>query len=147
MDGVNSAVIFGALMMGVILGLIPGIVGYKMGKQGLAIGGFIACVIGSFLWGVFLSVPMCVIFTVIILISSKKNDQSKDINSNISMPDSGSIGGYCVQCGKPLAPEQAFCSNCGMRQPMSSYPHRCPSCGCEISENMTFCSKCGTKIK
>lgn len=79
MDEINyAAVIFGALTKGAILGLIPGIVGYKKGKQGVAIGGFIACVIGSFLLGLFLSVPMCIIFTVIILISSKKAIDLKD---------------------------------------------------------------------
>lgn len=147
MDETNySAVIFGALTMGAILGLIPGIIGYKKGKQGLAIGGFIACIIGSFLLGLFLSVPMCVIFTVIILISSKKSHPSQRVGSNVHTPTSGSGGGYCAQCGKPLAPGQAFCTSCGMRQPVTPGPNRCPSCGCEVPAGMVFCSKCGTRI-
>lgn len=147
MNGTNySAVIFGALMMGAILGFIPGFIGYKKGKQGLAIGGFIACVVGSFLMGLFLSVPMCIIFTVIILISSKRNYRSQRPGSNVHMPTSGSGVGYCAQCGKPLVPGQTFCASCGMRQPMAPGPNRCPSCGCEVPTGMFFCNKCGTKI-
>ena len=74
MEGINSAVIFGALMGGALFGLIPGIIGYKRGKQKLATIGFISCVVGSFLLGLFLSIPICIIFTVIILISSKKSN-------------------------------------------------------------------------
>lgn len=51
----NLAVVFGALVVGILLGLFPEIIGYRKGKQGLAIGGFISCVIGSLLLGLFLS--------------------------------------------------------------------------------------------
>lgn len=59
-------------MMGALLGLVPGYIGYKRGNKELAAVGFVACVVGSFLLGLYLSIPMCIIFTVIILISSEK---------------------------------------------------------------------------
>ncbi len=68
-----GARVFGALMMGALLGLIPAILGVKRNKKGLALAGFLCCVFGSFLFGLFLSVPSCVVFTVIILVTSSKS--------------------------------------------------------------------------
>ena len=42
--GYYEGVILGALMMGALIGLIPGIIGYKKGKIGLARGCKIKCV-------------------------------------------------------------------------------------------------------
>lgn len=143
----NAAMIFGALMMGALLGLIPGIIGYKKDKQRLAIGGFIACVIGSFIMGLFLSVPICIIFTIIILVSGRKSHQSpNDTGSAVHTPVPGPGAGHCVQCGNPLSQGQAFCSSCGMRQSGPPISNRCPSCGCEVPSGMAFCDKCGARM-
>ena len=141
-----GSVIFGALLMGALLGLIPGIVGYKKGKQGLAIGGFIACVVGSFLLGLALSIPACIIFTAIILISSKKeatayhSTQPASYNSPLEM-------GRCGKCGNSLAPGQRFCPSCGASQSGSSDVQRCPSCGNEVPSGIFFCNNCGAKLR
>lgn len=129
------AVILGALIAGALLGLIPGIIGYKKEKQGLAIGGFIACVVGSFLLGLYLSVPICIIFTVIILLSSKKAVQ----------PSSGSAAATYTH--SPLSPGQTFCTSCGARQTEPPKSNRCPSCGGEVPSDMTFCAKCGARVR
>lgn len=57
-----------SLISGAIVGAIPGFIGYKKRKKGLAVAGFISCVIGSFLLGLFLSIPLCIIFILIILL-------------------------------------------------------------------------------
>ncbi len=66
--------IVGSLVAGALLGLIPLIIGLKKGKKGLAIGGFIACMVGSLLAGLLLNIPMCVLFTILIFVFSKKTD-------------------------------------------------------------------------
>ena len=63
----NGAVLFGALIGGVIVGLIPAVCGAVKGKIGLAIGGFFACVVASFILGMILSLPVCAIFLFLIL--------------------------------------------------------------------------------
>ncbi len=66
--------IVGAIVAGVIFGLVPLIIGIKKGKVGLGVGGFIACIVGSFLLGLLLSIPMCALFTILIFVFSKNND-------------------------------------------------------------------------
>ncbi len=65
-------IVLGSLIMGLILGLIPFIVGRIKDQRGLAIGGLICCIIGSFVLGLILSVPICIIFTVLIFVKSSK---------------------------------------------------------------------------
>ena len=63
----------GALVAGALLGLIPLILGRKKGKNGLAIGGFAACVVSGLLLGAVLAVPVCIVFVVLILVLKDKN--------------------------------------------------------------------------
>lgn len=142
------AVILGALIAGALLGLIPGIIGYKKEKQGLAIGGFIACVVGSFLLGLYLSVPICIIFTVIILLSSKKAVQPSSGSAAATYTHSPEPGaGRCIKCDAPLSPGQTFCTSCGARQTEPPKSNCCPSCGGEVPSDMTFCAKCGARVR
>ncbi len=144
-------VIFGSLMMGALLGLIPGIIGYKKGKKGLAIAGFLCCVGGSFILGLFLSIPMCIIFTVLIVLSSPKSHTqasvSSDSNTHTTTANISQNTKYCTQCGKPLSAGQAFCPNCGARQTPPATPTQCPNCGCKVPAGTIFCEKCGMRIK
>jgi MFS family permease len=64
--------IVGSLVSGALVGLVPLIMGLKKNFKGLAIGGFVACLVGSFLMGLLLSVPICVVFAVIIAVKAKK---------------------------------------------------------------------------
>ena len=68
----NMAVIMGAIIAGAIFGAIPAGLGKRYGQETLGWSGFGACVVGSFIAGMFLSVPCCIVFTVIILARKKK---------------------------------------------------------------------------
>jgi len=66
----NSAFLFGAIIgsiiSGAIVGAIPAIVGAVKGRIGLGIGGFFACLGGSLILGLILSVPICAVFMFLI---------------------------------------------------------------------------------
>tara|TARA_Y100001970_G_scaffold222937_1_gene274374 strand:+ start:6955 stop:7191 length:237 start_codon:yes stop_codon:yes gene_type:complete len=73
--GANEAgyfvgVIFGALIMGAIIGLIPLILGINKGQKQLGIIGLVSCIVGSLILGLFLSIPIAIVFTIIILTKS-----------------------------------------------------------------------------
>lgn len=56
----------------------------------------------------------------------------------------------CHNCGKPLQPDDAFCSRCGQPvvQKADSPPdgETCPTCGSKIEAGDAFCAKCGTAL-
>lgn len=67
------AAIIGSLISGAIVGAIPGIAGAVKGKIGLGLGGFFACLVGSFILGLLLSVPLCILFMFLIFKKPKQN--------------------------------------------------------------------------
>ena len=74
----NIGRIVGALVMGVALGLVPLITGLKKDKKGLAIGGFFACLVGTFILGLILGAPLCAVFTFLI----NKKDGTEELPQN-----------------------------------------------------------------
>lgn len=64
----------GALIAGLIIGAIPAICGAVKGKLGLGLGGFAACVGGSILLGMILSIPLCALFMFLIFKPAKKDE-------------------------------------------------------------------------
>ncbi len=67
------ASIIGALVVGFVFGLVPLICGLVKKRVGLAIGGFAACLVGGFILGLILALPMCALFTVLIFVTKPKN--------------------------------------------------------------------------
>jgi len=65
--------IFGSLLMGAVIGAFPLTLGFIKNQKKLAIGGFFACWIGSFVYGLFLSIPLCILFVVLIFRADKKS--------------------------------------------------------------------------
>ena len=62
MDTFAIGAIIGSILSGALVGAVPAICGAIKRKIGLAIGGFFACLVASFLLGLILSVPVCAIF-------------------------------------------------------------------------------------
>ena len=67
--------IIGSLISGAVVGAIPAICGAVKHKIGLAIGGFFACVVASFLLGLILAIPVCALFLFLIFKKNKKNNE------------------------------------------------------------------------
>ncbi len=69
--------IIGSLISGAVVGAIPAICGAVKHKIGLAIGGFFACVVASFLLGLILAIPVCALFLFLIFKKNKKNNENE----------------------------------------------------------------------
>ena len=67
----ETEVIVGAIVAGVICGVVPLIVGLTRGETGLAWGGFVSCIVGGFVLGLIAALPLAIIFTVLIVKNSK----------------------------------------------------------------------------
>jgi hypothetical protein len=68
----DSELIIGAILAGIVCGLVPLIFGHVKGEKGLAWGGFAACIVAGFILGLLLAVPMAIVFTVVIWKNSKE---------------------------------------------------------------------------
>jgi len=67
------AQIIGSLFMGALIGAFPLTIGFIKGQKKLAVAGVFACLIGSFVAGFFLSIPLCILFVVLIFGADKKS--------------------------------------------------------------------------
>ena len=73
-------VLIGAIITGLAIGAAPLICGIVKKKVGLAIGGLIACVVGHFLLGLLLFVPICIVFLLLIFLTGKKKNEPEENN-------------------------------------------------------------------
>ena len=67
----EGSIIIGALIAGVVCGLVPLVFGLMRGQTALAVGGFVACIAGGFVLGILLALPLAILFTVLIHTQSK----------------------------------------------------------------------------
>lgn len=108
--------IIGALISGGIVGLIPFLYGRKKGYQTIGTVSLLLCMLGNFILGLFLSVPICII-SVILLALKKENHPSGpygtlEAGSNTSHGQEFSKN-ICPHCGKSIEPGIVYCINCG----------------------------------
>jgi hypothetical protein len=64
--------VIGGLVAGLVMGLIPLIVGLKKRQKALAWSGFGACILSGLLLGLLLALPVAIVFLIIILVQGKK---------------------------------------------------------------------------
>ena len=80
MDAFTFGAIIGSILSGAAVGAVPAICGAIKHKIGLAIGGFFACLVASFLLGLILSVPTCAVFLFLIF-KKEKSAESNSVNT------------------------------------------------------------------
>ena len=57
----------------------------------------------------------------------------------------------CLFCGKEIADNSVFCTNCGKKQEKQKeekkeVPMFCTKCGTKLKEGALFCTGCGTSV-
>jgi len=65
--GFQLGLLFGAFVGGAIVGLLPLIVSLRRGRRTFAFASWASCIAGSMILGIFLSVPVAIVLTVIVL--------------------------------------------------------------------------------
>jgi hypothetical protein len=63
-----TGVIFGSLFWGCICGLLPLYEGKRIGRSWLGVAGFFTCLVSGGFFGLFLTLPVMILFTIVILI-------------------------------------------------------------------------------
>jgi|TARA_B100001971_G_C18032242_1_gene453170 hypothetical protein len=69
MDAYTFGMLFGALSVGILCGIIPFKLGKKHNKEGWGLAGLITSIIGGLSLGIILALPLAGVFSAIILVS------------------------------------------------------------------------------
>ncbi len=67
-----TGVVLGAVVVGLVVGLIPLAVGALTRQRPLGVKGFISCLIASLVGGALVAIPVAAVFCIYIVIKSRK---------------------------------------------------------------------------
>jgi len=81
MDAYTSGMLIGALLMGVVLGLIPLFVGVIQKKSRHAGGAFMLTILAGLVGGIYYAAPAAILGTLLVLAAKIPESSSKDTQS------------------------------------------------------------------
>jgi hypothetical protein len=73
--GLLAGVLFGAFLGGALVGLLPLIVALRRGRRTFAFASWVSCILANFLLGIFLSVPLAVVLTVVVCCMERQGER------------------------------------------------------------------------
>ncbi len=74
--GMQAGILFGAFLGGALVGLLPLIVALRRGRRTFALASWVSCILANFLLGIFLSVPLAVVLTVVVCCMERQGEQN-----------------------------------------------------------------------
>lgn len=74
--GFRAGILLGAFIAGAIVGLLPLIVALRRGRRTFAFASWASCILANFLLGIFLSIPVAVVLTVVVLCLARGDVQA-----------------------------------------------------------------------
>jgi membrane protein implicated in regulation of membrane protease activity len=88
----NGSIIIGALIAGVVCGLIPLVYGLIKRQQALAFGGLVACIAAGFVLGLILALPMAALFAWLIWRADKRSTGTRSSSPYAGMGRTDTAG-------------------------------------------------------
>lgn len=128
------AIIIGSLIGGCVVGLLPFIWARKKGYDTLGVVSILLCVLGNFILGLYLSVPICIILLIVIAVKKSTTNTTQNASQTIDQVKYQNIG-----MGEINNDQQTVSTD--------SQNASCPYCGVQIENSVVYCTNCGRKIK
>lgn len=127
-------IIIGSLIGGCVVGLLPFIWARKKGYNTLGLVSMLLCVLGNFLLGLYLSVPICIILLIVIAVKKSTTNTTQNASQTVYQVKSQNIG-----MGETNHNQQTAS--------MDSQNAFCRYCGVQVENSVVYCANCGRKIK
>lgn len=128
------AIIIGALIGGCVVGLPPFIWARKKGYNTLGVVSILLCVLGNFILGLYLSIPICIIFLIVIAVKKSTTNTTQNASQTVYQVKSQNIG-----MGETNNNQQTVSTD--------SQNVFCPYCGVQVENSVVYCKNCGRKVK
>lgn len=126
--------IIGSLIAGCIVGLPPFIWARKKGHNTLGVVSILLCVLGNFILGLYLSVPICIIFLIVIAVKKSTTNTTQDTSQTVYQVESQDI-----DMGETNNNQQTVSTD--------AQNVFCPYCGVQVENSVVYCTNCGRKVK
>lgn len=166
------SIVFGSLLMGALLGLIPFFYGRKKGYDTMGLICMVLCMIGSFIAGLFLSVPICLVSVIVIAVKKKPDGDANSyynphndsymnqnpnqyMNQNPNQYTNPNPNQYTNQYTDPNQNtnqyysygQQAWGAENGQQNSNADVQNLyCPACGKQLKPGTAYCTNCGRKM-
>lgn len=105
------AIVFGALLVGYLCGLIPYYAAKRRGQTGLATQALVVCTVSGLGLGFVLALPVALVYTWVI----RKKGTVPGATAQVGVPDTPSHGAEfrpCPKCAEPIRLEASVCRFC-----------------------------------
>ena len=102
----QAAILFGALLGGAIVGLLPLLVALRRGRRTFAWASWVSCIVANFLLGLFLSVPLAVVLTVVVC-CLERQDENNLIGTTQTEPTQNVYEGTPARFSEAQQPDYA----------------------------------------
>jgi len=151
------ATIAGAVVMGGVVGLIPYFVGKKRGLESMGQVCLILCILGNFIAGLYLSIPICLISLAVLLIKKGANADSAQKAAGPQIPqhaptqENPMLGQESRDSQAGMQPQGAGYSQTGFMQGHSAAGGGgqsifCAYCGTRNDDGSAYCINCGRRM-
>lgn len=156
------ATIVGSIVMGGVVGLIPYVAGKKKGLESMGQVCLVLCILGNFIAGLYLSIPVCLISLVGILVKKGTNAtgnaqkaENPQISEHLPMQENfGQAGMQGQEAGNSQAGMQGQGAGNSQTAPVQGYGTAggrkqdlfCAYCGTRNDAGSAYCMNCGRRM-
>lgn len=138
-SGYLFGVIVGSLVMGCIVGLPPFLWARYKGCNTVGIVCMLCCVVGHFILGLLLSIPICIVCLIVVALQKSPAEKEQNNQANVYNQTNMNTQQNSMQTST---------ANSASTSTQTSVPTQafCPQCGNKLEEGEVYCTKCGNAL-